>query len=94
MPKHKKLTKNEKKMSENTGANIIYAIEKSVDFIFKCLDGKKEAQATPEPEPSPRPQETEKVAPPLPTFIQEEKAIHERLLEQKKVAKQFLKRLR
>jgi hypothetical protein len=92
MPKHRKLTKNEQKMAENTGANIIYAIKKGVDFIFKCLDEKKEPQATLEPKPSPRPQEAE--APPLPTFIQEENAIHERLLEQKKVAKQFLRRLR
>jgi hypothetical protein len=95
MPKHRKLTKNEKKMAENTGANIVYAIEKSVDFIFKCLDGKEKPQTTPEPEPSPTPSAAViHTPPPPPTFMQDIETSHERRLEQKKIAKQFLRRLK
>lgn len=93
MPRHQKLPKADKE-AQRTGANINYAIEKGIDFIFKCLDRKKEPQATPKPEPSPKPHEAEKVAPPLSTFIQEENAIHERFLEQRKAGKQILKRLK
>jgi hypothetical protein len=72
-----------------TAIAIGYGIEKGVDFILKCLDEKKE------PQPTPKPQEAEiKVAPPLPTFIQEQNAIYTRRLEHEKLGKKFLKRLK
>jgi len=91
MPRPRKLKKiklfnNKKAVGEFF--DIIFDVGKKV---YDNVTKKEKPQPTPEPEPSPKPQKAE--APPLSTFIQKENAIHERLLNQKKVAKQFLKRL-
>jgi len=88
-PKEIKLFKNEKAVEDFF--DILFSVGKKV---YDNVTKNQEPQATSEPKPSPRPQEAEnKVAPPLPTFMQEVNTSHEMLLEQKKVAKQFVKRL-
>jgi len=93
-PKEIKLFKNEKAVEDFF--DILFGVGKKI--YDKINENMKETSKPQEqkrsPTPSPRPQEAEnKVAPPLPTFVQDVKSNHERLLEQKKVAKQFLKRL-
>jgi hypothetical protein len=92
MPRRKKFKKIKLFKSEK-------AVEGFFDIIFgvgqKVYDNvTKNQEPHVEPKQAATPQEAEKVAPRLPTFIQEEKAIHETLLEQRKAGKQFLKRLR
>jgi len=94
MPRPKKIKKiklfNNEKAVEDFFDIIFHVGKKVYDNVTK----NQEPQATPEPKPSPRSQEAEnKVAPPLPTFMQEVKTSHERHLEQQKAEKQFLRRL-
>lgn len=99
MPRRKKLK--EIKLFNNEKAvedffDILFGVGKKI--YDKINENMKETSKPQEqkrfPTSSPRPQEAEnKVAPPLPTFIQDVKTSHEMLLEGKKVAKQFLKRL-
>lgn len=94
MPRRKKLKKIKLFKSEKAVEGFFDTIFSVGKKVYDNVTKNQEPQATPEPEPSPKLQEAEKVAPPLPTFIQEEKAIHERLSEQKRTAKQFLRRLK
>ena len=97
-PKKIKLFNNEKAVEDFF--NIIFGVGKKVyDNITKKSEGTTTIEVSIETakqlhsSKDNTPPKAEKVAPPLPTFMQETKTSHERLLEQKNVAKQLLKRL-
>jgi hypothetical protein len=78
---------------EKSGEKLNYGIEKGIDFIFDLFSPKQETHIEPKPSPTAAAPEIAPT-PPLPTFIEETKTMHERVLEQKRAAKQFLRRLR
>jgi len=78
-----------------TAVAIGVCIDKGVDLLVKYLNQKK-----PQPPPKPQPQPSPKLEPQKPTsptplsMIQQEKAIHDKLLQQKKAERKFLRGLK